>query len=195
MATTLELAQHPELFVKIPLTSTVAQALAMLQGSGAAFAVLTGATNADSPQALVVEEQLASLTGEQDAPLSSVLNHFPALISVDGAMKVLDVEALKLLAYWFRQTKAPGLIVYENNQVVEVVSRRTISRALPLSSIPPSNTKRLYGDAIIPARAYICHKCEKEDPPAPLRLPREGEAPICPKHWLHGPMTPLKRGE
>src|SRR5437016_7612065 len=91
-----------------------------------------------------------------------------------------------------KQTRAPGLIVYRNKQITGVIPLDTIVDALPLSAIPATRRRELYGNAVTPALAYICHKCEKDDPPAPFALPREGDAPACPKHWIHGPMEPVK---
>ena len=98
-------------------------------------------------------------------------------------MEVLDTEDLKQFAYLLQQTKAPGLVVYQDNQVIGVIPRGAIARALPLAAITSISTKRLYGDVSVPARTFICRKCGAR------RRPRVGdEAPICPSDWLHGPM-------
>jgi hypothetical protein len=183
MADKLELARNLEPFVLIPASASGAEALTMLQKADAAFAVV-GDTN--HPQTVLVEDHLVGLSDEQTRPLAELLDRLPPLLVVDGEMEVLDVEDLKQLAYLLQQTQAPGLVVYQNNQVAGVVSRSTISHELPLAAITSTSTKRLYGDASVPARTFICRKC---DPPPPRRRPRQGDgAPICPRDWLHGPM-------
>jgi len=183
MTDKLQLAENLEPFVLIPTSASVAEATTKLQKADATFAVV-GDTN--HPQTLLMEDHLAVLTDEEDRPLADLLDRLPPLLVVDGDVEGLDTEDLKQFAYLLQQTKAPGLVVYQDNQVIGVVSRGTIAGALPLTAITSTGTKRLYGDASVPARTFICRKC---NPPPPRRRPRQGdEAPTCPRDWLHGPM-------
>lgn len=183
MTDKLELAGSLEPFVLIPTSASVTEALTALQEADAVYAVV-GDTN--HPQTLVQEDHLASLVDEASRPLAELLDRLPPLLVVDGEVEELDVEDLKQFARLLQQTRAPGLVVYQDNQVTGVVPRSAIARALPLTAITSTGTKRLYGDASVPARTFICHKC---NPPPPRRRPRQGdEAPLCPRDWLHGPM-------
>jgi len=183
MTEKLDLVENLEPFVLIPTSASVAEALTALREADAPFAVI-GDTN--QPQTLLQEDHLADLADEEDRPLVELLDQFPPLLVVDGDVESLDTEDLKQFAYLLNQTRAPGLVVYQHNQVIGVVSRGTVAGALPLTAITSIGTKRLYGDASVPARTFICRKC---NPPPPRRRPREGdEAPICPRDWLHGPM-------
>lgn len=182
MTSNLELAKKFEQFILLPVSAYVDEALAALRKSDAIFAVM-GDTN--HPQTLIREEHLSNLAGEVSRSLSEFLDRLPPLLVVDGEVAFLDAEDLKQFADLLQQTKAPGLVVYQDNQVVGVVSRSVISRALPLTVITPTSTKRLYGDAKVPIRTFVCRKCT----PPSRRRPRQGEeAPICPRDWLHGPM-------
>jgi CBS domain-containing protein len=183
MTDKLKLAENLEPFVLIPPSASVAEALAMLQEADATFAVVG---DANHPQTLAQEDHLAALVDEASRPLTELLDRLPPLLVVDGEVEDLDVKDLKQFARLLQQTRAPGLVVYQDNQVTGVVPRSAIARALPLTAITSTSTKRLYGDANVPARTFICRKCS---PPSPRRRPRQGdEAPICPRDWLHGPM-------
>jgi hypothetical protein len=178
----LELAGNLEPFILIPTSASVAEALTTLQDTDAIFAVVGDTSH---PQALLQEDHLSALTDEESQVLTELLDRLPSLLVVDGEVENLDVEDLKQFAYLLQQTRAPGLVVYQDNQTIGIVPRSAIARALPLAAITSTSTKRLYGDASVPARTFICRKCN----PPPRRRPRQGdEAPICPRDWLHGPM-------
>lgn len=190
MADTLDVAKSLESFTFIAGSTSVAEALALLRKAGVAFAIVGDISHL---QTLVRESHLVSAASTENRSLAESLEHFPPLLLVDGEVTVLDAEELKQLAVLLQRTKAAGLVVYQGNQVRGIISRKTIANALPLTAIPLPGSERLYGLPQTPAQAYICHKCEQEDPPPPILLPSQGDrAPTCPKHWLHGPMTPLE---
>ena len=169
----LELAANLEPFILIPTSVPVAEARTTLQNADAIFAL---ASDVNHPQTLLLEDHLAALSDEEARPLGELLDRLPPLLVVDGEVEVLDTEDLKQFADLLQETKSPGLVVYQDNQVVGVIPRSAIARALPLTAIASINAKRLYGDVSVPARTFICRRCGVH------RRPRQGdEAVTCPK--------------
>jgi len=176
MATILDLNSHLEPFIEVPGATSVAEGRILFQEAQERFMIITEKGN---PQALVVEEHLAKSIDGQAVSLVSMVKQLPPLVVVERASTALDVEDLKILFLWLSRTKAPGLVVYQNDAVIGAVSRRTIVRALPLSAIPPSSRK---GNVVVPECSYLCRKCAEQDPPAALVLSERGKVPKCPKH-------------
>ncbi|SRR6266571_3604978 len=175
-----------ETFVTLDAKTSVTQALKKLRKVRAHFAVVTAH---DGLQAIVRDKHLSVFADDQQRSLATILSQLPPLLIVSGTFEALDIEDIKHFALVLQLTNAPCLTFYKEKQVVGIVSRRSIARALPLSALPPTSKKGLYGDPVTPPRIYICRKCEKSDPPPPRQLPREGDTiPDCPKHWLHGLM-------
>ncbi len=172
----------------IPVSKSVAEAQAMLE-EGKLAVIHEG----DRPVAVVQSGDLAPLlVGDQaHRPLAEVLSRFasPILVDTNAISSDIMIELMVLLD----DRNIAGLIVYRDQQIEGVIPQKTLDDALPLSDIPLPGTRReLYGNPLTPARAYICHKCEQDDPPPPILLPSQGDsAPTCPKHWRHGGMTPL----
>ncbi len=182
MTNKLELKKSFELYYLIQATTSAAEALEILRKANLTFAVVG---DINHPQTLLIEEDLSNLAGEVSKPLSDFLDILPPLIVVDGDMEKLDTEDMKDLAITLHETKAPGMVVYQDNKVIGVISKSTIKRALSPTDFT-STRARLYGDSSVQARTFICRKCP---PPQPRRLPRQGDAvPTCPKNWLHGSM-------
>lgn len=177
MATALDLHSYMESFIKIPSTTSVAQGRNLFQKAQERFMIITEKGN---PQALIVKEHLAESIGEQAVSLVSMVKQLPPLVVVERTSTTLDVEDLRILSLWLSRTKAPGLVVYQNDTVIGVVSCRTIVSALPPSAIPPSSNKR--GNPVVPESSYFCRKCAEQDPPAALVLSERGKVPRCPKH-------------
>jgi hypothetical protein len=171
----------------IPVSKSVAEAQTMLE-EGKLAVIFEG----DLPLAMVQPGDLAQLGDAPDRPLTEVLSRFgsPILVDTNAFSSDIMFELMVLLD----DRNVPGLIVYRDQQVKGVIPQETLDDALPLSDIPLPDTRReLYGNPLTPARAYICHKCEQDDPPPPILLPSQGDsAPTCPKHWRHGAMTPLE---
>lgn len=171
----------------IPVSKSVAEAQAMREEGK--LAVIH---DEDRPLAMVQADNLAQPGDAPDRPLTEVLSRFASPVLVDTSAMSSDtiLELMMLLD----DGNIPGLIVYRDQQIEGVIPQKVLDDALPLSDIPlPGTTRELYGNPQTPARTYICHKCEQDDPPAPILLPSQGDkAPTCPKHWLHGAMTPLK---
>ena len=191
MASRLELAQHFEGFLPISKSVTVADALARLRGASKNFLVIVDNDNQmQEVETLVRADHLENLAGRKDIALVGVLTQLPALVVIEGDKTILDIADIAELSLLLEQADAPGVIVFQDKQVKGVVSVETIAKALPLSSIPIYDIKGLYGNPVTPERYYICHKCERDDPPPPRSPYREGYTPPdCPKHpWLHGPM-------
>ncbi|MDQ6662158.1 MAG: hypothetical protein M3Z24_14485 [Chloroflexota bacterium] len=171
--------------ILLAASDSVAHIQTILQQAQKEFAVIA---DADQPQALVQVRALISITNPEHRQVADFVPQLPPPVVIEDSEELLESEKLRQILLLLKQTNAPGLIVYQNKQVTGVISLDTIVDALPLSAIPTTHSKELYGNFVTPVRAYTCHKCEKGDPPAPFVLPREGDAPLCPKHWLHGPM-------
>jgi len=171
----------------IPVSKSVAEAQAMLEEGK--LAVIH---DEDRPLALVQAADLAQPGDAPDRPLAEVLSRFASPMLVDTS--ALSSDTMIELMVLLDDRNIPGLIVYRDKQIEGVIPAETLADALPLSDIPLPGTRRgLDGNPQTPAQAYICHKCEQDDPPPPILLPSQGDrAPTCPKHWLHGPMTPLE---
>jgi hypothetical protein len=170
----------------IPVSKSVAEAQAMLEEGKLPVIHEEG-----RPLAIVQLDDLAQPSDAPDRPLAELLSRFASPILVDTSEMSSDtiLELLMLL----EDRNIPGIIVYRDKQIKGVIPQKALDDALPLSDIPlPGTRGELYGDPVTPSLAYICRKCEQDDPPPPILLPSQGDsAPTCPKHWLHGPMTPL----
>jgi len=173
----------------LALSDSVAHAQAMLQQANNDFAVIA---DADQPQALMQRSDVTQLTSAEHRQLAEVVSQLPPPVVIEERVVTPNNEKLREILLLLKQTNAPGLIVYQNKQILGVIPLNTLIDALPPSAIRRLPRRGLYGDSVIPARAYICHTCEKDDPPAPFALPREGDTPTCPKHWRHGLMEPVK---
>jgi hypothetical protein len=171
----------------IPVSKSVAEAQAMLEEGK--LAVIH---DEDRPLALVRAGDLAQLGDALDHPLAEVLPRFASPILVDT--NAISSDTMLELMVLLDDRAIPGLIVYRDQHIEGVIPQKTLDDALPLSDIPlPGTRGELYGNPLTPARAYICHKCEQDDPPPPILLPSQGDsAPTCPKHWRHGTMTALE---
>jgi CBS domain-containing protein len=181
MTNKLDSNKSYEPYYLIPVTTSVTEALETLRKANLTFAVVG---DINHPQTLLIEENLANLVGEVGNPLSDFLNSLPPLIVIDD-VEALDTEDIKDLNITLHDTKAPGLVVYKDNNVIGVISKSTIKNALTLKDLI-STTPRLYGDSSVQARTFICRQC---DPPQPRSRPRQGsEVPTCPRNWTHGSM-------
>lgn len=170
----------------IPLSKSVAEAQAILEECKLAVIHDEG-----RPLAMIQVGDLIQPGNAPDCPLSEVVSRFASPILVDTSTMSSDtmLELMMLLD----GRNVPGLIVYRDKQIEGVITQETLEDALPPDMPLPGTSRELYGNPQMPARAYICHKCEQDDPPPPILLPSQGDsAPTCPKHWLHGPMTPLE---
>jgi len=190
MTNTLELVKHFEPFVMIQASVSVADALKMLQEAGKDFAVIG---EVQQPQTLVQKDHLTNLANEQQRPLIEVIERLPPVIVISGEPGELNSKEVEQLSSLLGETEAPGVVIYQDKQVIGVISWEAFSDALPLSAISSTTVRGMYeglaGNPVLPARVYVCLKCAASEPPPPLSIPREGdEAPICPKHWIHGPM-------
>jgi hypothetical protein len=172
--------------ISIPISKSVAEAQAMLEEGK-----LVVIYDEDRPLALSRADDLAQLGDAPDRPLAEILSRFASPVLIDT--NIISSDTLIELIVLLDERKVPGLIVYRNKQIEGVISQETLY-ALPLSDIPlPGDRREMYGNPQTPTRAYICHKCEQNDPPPPILLPSQGDhAPTCPKHWLHGSMTLLE---
>jgi hypothetical protein len=190
MTNKLELARHLVPFVMIQSSVPVAEALKVLHDAGTDFAVIG---EVQQPQTLIQHDHLVSLAGDQQRSLAEVIERLPPLIIIDGEPGELNSEEVGQLASLLGETEAAGVVIYQDKQVKGVISWEAFSDALPLSAISSTTVRGLYeglaGNPVLPARIYVCLKCAASEPPAPFAVPREGdEAPVCPKHWIHGRM-------
>ena len=193
----LQVAQHLEQGLLLSISLPVTDASRQLEQSQHGFAVLIDKTQ---PQTLVQRSDLAGLLNDEHHLLFEFLHQFPPLVllDVDDRIAMLDHDILKFILLLLERLKASGLIVYRDQRVKGIISLDTLIDALPLSALPPSSTTNrdgLPGNLVTQTRVYICHTCEKQDPPAPVCIPREGDVPDCPKHWSHGPMKLFKSEE
>lgn len=191
MADKLELAKHFESFIPISKAVTLADALTMLQNASRDFVVIVENDNqVPTPQTLVRAEHLENLADAKNLSLAEGLARLPPLVAIEGGQLILDSDDIKQLSLLLERTDAPGVVVYQDDQIKGIVSLETIVDALPLSAIPSVSVKGLYGNPVIPDRDYVCRKCEQSDPPPPHSPYRGGYAPpVCPKHpFLHGAM-------
>ena len=189
MAMALDLHSYLEPFIEIPGATSVALVRNLFQKAQGRFMIITEKGN---PQALVVKEYLTESIGEQAISLVSIVKKLPPLVVVERGSTALGVEDLRILSLWLSQTKAPGLVVYQNDTVIGVVSRHTIVHALPPSAILPSSNKR--GDPVVPESSYFCRKCAEQDPPAALVLSERGKVPRCPKHRFEHSTNFMEKG-
>jgi hypothetical protein len=172
----------------ISVSKSVAEAQVMLEEDKLAVIHEGG-----RPLALVQSGDLAQTSEASDRPMAELLSRLASPILVDTSE--MSSDTILDLLMLMEDRNIPGLIVYRDEQIEGVIPQKALDDALPLSDNPFNDTRGgggLYGDPVTPAWAYICRKCEQDDPPPPILLPSQGDsAPTCPKHWLHGPMTPL----
>lgn len=175
----LIMKKHLEPFISIQVTATVADVLTQLRNKGVAFALVYDAKRL---QALLQESHLVSLVDNQNLALSQVLDYFPPLLIVDDDAEGLNTQDVKELALLLKRTSAAGLVVYQDDRVIGIVSRTTIANTLTLETIPYISSKRadeLPGNIGVPPRTFICRKCQ----PVRIRRPRlGGKIPQCPEH-------------
>jgi hypothetical protein len=165
----------------VPGSWLASQALVALRSSDAAFALVE---EDKRPQSLVAEQDLQRLG---DSPLDRRLDQLPALVLIDAAVGLLDVDDLVRLAYLLLEGGAPGFVVLAEGQVIGAVSGDDVDAALPVDAIGAAES-RVSGDPRVPPRWYVCRKCR---PSLSRRAPFDGaEPPTCPRNWLHGAMEP-----
>lgn len=165
----------------IPASKSLAEAKAMLEKGK--LAVIH---EENRPLAVVRDGNFIQPDDAPDHPLAEVLSRLASPTMVDTS--TLSSDAMLELLVLLDERKIPGFIIYQEGHIEGVISKETLTDALP-----PDSLERLYGDPRTPPKAYICQKCEQSDPPPPIVLPSQGDtAPLCPKHWLHGPMTLLE---
>jgi hypothetical protein len=176
---TLDPTTHLQPALPVTAAWPASQALAALRASDAAFALVE---EDGRPQSLVTEQDLEQLG---DAPLAGRLDHLPALVLVDAAAGLLDVDDLVDLARLLMEGGAPGFVVLDGGQVTGAVPGDDVDAALPVDAIGASQRS---GDPSVPTRWYICRICQ----PSPSRRSPPGgiERPTCPRNWLHGAMEP-----
>jgi hypothetical protein len=165
MTVPLQVAQHLEQGLLLSISLSVTDASSQLQESQHSFAVILDGTQ---PQTLVPIEDLASLLNGKHHLLSSFLHQLPPLVLLDNSIATLDGDTLKFILLLLEQVKASGLIVYHDQHIKGIISLDTLTDALPLSAIPPSNTPErdgLPGNLVTQTRVYTCRKCEMQDPP------------------------------
>lgn len=181
---TLDPTAHLRPTLPVTAACPASEALAALRSSDAAFALVE---EDGRPQSLVTEQYLERLG---DAPLAGQLDHLPALVVVDAAVGLLDVDDLVDLARLLMESGAPGFAVLTDGHVTGAVPGNDVSGALPVDAISASGAfgASRRGDPGVPARWYICRKCQ----PSPSRRSPPGgdERPTCPRNWLHGAMEP-----
>jgi hypothetical protein len=142
----------------------------------------------DQPQTLITEDQLDQFADVRDQSLGECLDRLPPLLILDEGVKVLETEELKHFARLLHETQAPGWVIYRDDEVLGVLSRRTIRRGLSIDAIFEAIQPRLDGDVNVGTRTYVCHQCPTPPPP-PRRRPRDGSTPPhCPRNRDHGPM-------
>ena len=179
MPNTLDL----EPFILIPASSSIALALAMIRATNVSFAIIEAENYL---QAVVQEYHLAQLANLGNHSVESALEHLPALFLVDDGKSGLEAKDIEQFADILGQTGAPGLVLDHADQVLGILSARTIFDALPPSALPIDTSKRIYGNIAVPVRTFICRKCL---PPQPRRRPRDGSTPpTCPRDRSHGLM-------
>jgi len=184
VSTTFDITKDVVSFAVLPPSATIAEASAMLRGSGTPYAVIC---DAGQPQTLVQERHLVAFAGDVARTLAEVLSLLPPLLVTDQEREITLAD-LKEFARLLQLTpQPPGLLICSNRQIRGVIPRGVVasalSSALPLIGQLP---RRLYGEIAVPAHTYICRKCPV---PQPRRRPRSGdEVPECPRNWLHGPM-------
>jgi hypothetical protein len=167
-------------FIIIPQSSTVAEALLQLQEPQNTFAVVG---DAEHPQTLVTSEEIARLECEPSLNLAQCLSQLPPALVVPDLDLLKKQDCLQRISSWLDETQAPGVIIYQQNQVKGVVSWEAIAKVLDGDSLTLED-KRTYGDSQVPVKSYICRKCI----PPTYVFPRQGDTPTCPKDWLHGSM-------
>jgi hypothetical protein len=176
---TLDYDTYLQPVLRVPDAWPASQALAALQASDAAFALVEEDRR---PQSLVSAQDLERLG---DVPLAQRLDELPGLVCIDASSGPLDLDDLMRIASLLLEGGAPGFVVLADQQVAGAVSSDDVDAVLPLDAIGAS---RMSGDPGVPTPWYICRKCR---PSPSRRAPFDGaERPTCPRNWLHGAMTP-----
>jgi hypothetical protein len=180
---TLDPRAHLRPVLRVPGAWPASQALAALRSSDATFALVE---EDGRPQSLVTEDDLERL---DDTPPAGRLAELPALVVVDAAAGLLDVDDLAKLALFLEEGGAAGFVVLAGGDVLGAVSGDEVAAALPVDAIDGSS--RMSGNPGVPPRWFRCLKCPPSSPER-LRAPLQGaERPTCLRNWLHGPMEPV----
>lgn len=182
-----KIRENMEPITSVPASTTLADAQQLVNQVTGVF-VVVGDSN--QPHALLRDEYLSILTGDQDRTLGDLLDRFPALVAVDADVQNLSTKDLTDFSQLLAATTAPGVAVLENNKAIGIITRGTIARALPLSALIQVAGANVRTVLVLDSCIYVCRQCPE---PHPKRRPRQCDvAPVCPKDVTHGPMEPMK---
>ncbi len=179
------LAQPVNAFAFIPITASLAEACAQVQGLDEQSLIVVGQKDTHLPCTLVEKAGLGAVQGGEGQTLAALLDRLPCPVFISDGL----IEDLGDVADLLATNKSPGMLVFQNHRVVGIVPISSIVQTLSPAELGISMRKAVSAEQPnVRKRAFICRRCEQEDPPAyKAELILGDEAPPCGK-WptLHG---------
>lgn len=179
------LAQPVSAFVFIPVTASLAEACTQVQGLDEQSLIVVGQKDTLLPCTLVEKAALVAVQGEEGQTLATLLDKLPYPVFISDGL----IEDLGDVADLLATNKSPGLLLFQHHRVIGIIPISSIVQALSPAELGISMRKATSAEQqSVRKRAFICLRCEQEDPPAyKLELIQGDEAPPCGK-WptLHG---------
>ena len=130
---------------------------------------------------LIDQAQLHDIKGNKSLKLKDYFSPAPPKISLAADWELLSLAQLMILQSAVEETGAPGVLIYDGNETLGVLSAKTLASALPIDTINVS----LGGNAQVGYHIYACAQCGSK------RIPAQGEniPPLCHESLAHGPMS------
>ena len=170
-------------YVTAEITESVAEALTKLRNADKDFIIVTQQCNEQVvPVSILEEPALMGMAAQQNQKLDQLLERFPPLLTINEGD--LDDENLSDVLTILVATESPGFVVLLPDGSLGILSKASVSRAVPLEEIVHIGPERgIAGEISVPARSYVCRKCKPER----RKIIRVGEPPKC-DVWSHGSM-------
>ena len=165
--------------VKLSADASISAAKQALAEQGADFVIVKGPV----VQGIVSAEYFQNDRSADTSSLAT-LTELPPVVSLAADWQDLSAGQVENLYQALEMTGAHGILVYDNDKILGVLSATTLETGLTGGVVRVSKGG-LEGTSSVSFRIYSCQDCGS------MRIPSTGEEtpPICPKDSSHGSMA------
>lgn len=179
MTNLLSLREDLEPFVTLSLETGLITAYQAFESRQVSFAVI------GSPaQVLLSREDLEEADLTDDLTIADFFDPLPPIIAISADWEVLSAEQVGQFVEYASERDACGIVVYEGDETIGILSAERLANALPAGIIRVSKGTRSIGNSAAEPQTYICMHCDNSLTPAS----GDDVPPLCPRSSRHGPM-------